>query len=72
MSDLKFRLKKKCIVHHWASVQAKEDGGRTPNLTPMDNRIAAIIGERVVIGDYAEGDMDLLADAASEGMLACS
>lgn len=52
-------------------MQAKEDGGRTPNLTPMDNRIAAIIGERVVIGDYAEGDMDLLADAASEGMLAC-
>ncbi|KAJ8364717.1 hypothetical protein SKAU_G00135480 [Synaphobranchus kaupii] len=64
-SDLKLKAKKR-IAHHRASVQATGGGSATPNLTPEDDRIAAIIGESAVVGVYAEGDTDLLTAADSE------
>ncbi|KAJ8375462.1 hypothetical protein SKAU_G00060420 [Synaphobranchus kaupii] len=65
LSDMKLKAKKR-IAHHRASVQATGGGSATPNLTPGDDRIAAIIGESAVVGVYAEGDTDLLTAADSE------
>ncbi|XP_046873074.1 nuclear apoptosis-inducing factor 1-like [Hypomesus transpacificus] len=69
-SDIKVEAKKR-LAHHRQSVSATGGGKGTPELTPLDERLAGIIGESLLSGvvTEAEGDTDVPAD---EMVAACS
>ncbi|XDV45646.1 hypothetical protein PO909_013706 [Leuciscus waleckii] len=58
-SDIKVDAKKRLALHR-QSVSATGGGKGTPELTPLDERLAAIIGESLLSGvvTEAEGDTD--------------
>lgn len=54
-SDTKVDAKKRLALHH-ASVSAMCGGQGTPELTPLDERLAAIIGESLLSEVVTEAD----------------
>ncbi|XP_026113218.1 nuclear apoptosis-inducing factor 1-like [Carassius auratus] len=71
-SDIKVEAKKRLALHR-QSVSATGGGKGTPELTPLDERLAAIIGESLLSGvvTEAEGDTDA-PDAPGDTVAGCS
>ncbi|CAM4681829.1 unnamed protein product [Leuciscus chuanchicus] len=71
-SDIKVDAKKRLALHR-QSVSATGGGKGTPELTPLDERLAAIIGESLLSGvvTEAEGDTDA-PDAPDDTVAGCS
>ncbi|KAJ8346446.1 hypothetical protein SKAU_G00278470 [Synaphobranchus kaupii] len=66
-SDLKLQGKKRIVIHN-RSIKATGGGPGTPELSQMDQRIAAIIGESAYTGTCSDGDSECF----KKGQLRCS
>ncbi|KAJ8335833.1 hypothetical protein SKAU_G00391750 [Synaphobranchus kaupii] len=63
-SDLKLQGKKRIVIHN-RSIKATGGGPGTPELSQMDQRVAAIIGESAYTGTCSDGDSECFKKAVT-------